>query len=128
MESEILQIYKSFADDVFRFCMFKLNNREQAEDITSETFLKLAEQDISKIQNPKAWLITVSRNKMYDHFRKKRELLLDEEKSETIRDDSVLEHVVLNKMQVEEVIAEIRKLDDQTSDIIILRIWEELSF
>ncbi len=35
------KIYEKESDAVFRFCLFRVSDREQALDITQETFLRL---------------------------------------------------------------------------------------
>lgn len=62
-----------------------VKNREVAEEIAQEVFLKLY-RDRNKI-NPelslKSWIYTVARNMAYDHFRKKKEsLFLDNENND----------------------------------------------
>jgi DNA-directed RNA polymerase specialized sigma24 family protein len=49
--------YDQYAKEIYRFCMFKLNNKEQAEDLTSEVFEKLFKSDLSQIQNIRALVI-----------------------------------------------------------------------
>lgn len=59
-------------DKIYRYCYFKVNNKEIAEDLTQETFLKYFSQ-ISYINKgkPLAYLYTIAKNLCTDLHRKK---------------------------------------------------------
>ena len=61
-------------DKIYRYCYFKLGNRETAEDITQETFLRFLERgyESSALQ----FLYTIARNLCIDEYRKKKPLPL----------------------------------------------------
>lgn len=127
------EIYSNHVDEIFRFCMFKTNNREEAEDITSESFIRLFSQDISEIQNPRAWLYRVARNLIYDKYvRQAPDNLvvfteqIDEERIENAINKMELK--AINESTIEIIKTEIANLDSLTADIITFRIWEEMSF
>lgn len=67
-------------DKIYRYCYFKVQNIQLAEDLTQETFLKYFSQT-SYINRGKqlAYLYTIARNLCVDAFRKREELPLDEE-------------------------------------------------
>ncbi|MDD3386790.1 MAG: RNA polymerase sigma factor [Candidatus Pacebacteria bacterium] len=67
------QIYDEHIDKIYRFVFFKVNNEALAQDITSETFTRLW-QEISQdkeIKNPSGFLFHISRNLVFDYYRKK---------------------------------------------------------
>ena len=66
-------LYESYGDEVYRFAFWLAGNRLEAEDITSETFIR-AWTHSSKIRTEtlKAYLFTISRNIYLQHQRKKR--------------------------------------------------------
>ncbi len=58
-------------EKIYAFCYFKVRNRELAEDITQETFLKYFATSGYLEQGKKlAFLYTIARNLCNDHFRK----------------------------------------------------------
>lgn len=73
------KIYSSESDVIFRFCLVRVSNREQALDITQETFLRLWQSlSLGKvILNEKAFLFTVSRRLIIDWYRKKKSVSLE---------------------------------------------------
>ena len=72
-------IYKEESDVIFRFCLLRVSSREQALDITQETFLRLWKNLLEKndILNKKAFLFTVARHLIIDWYRKKKSISLD---------------------------------------------------
>ena len=69
------QIYNKYLDAVFRFIYFRVTNRQVAEDLTAETFLKVvraAERFDPARGTPRAWILTVARNVLGDWRRRAR--------------------------------------------------------
>lgn len=66
--------YKEYKRDIYRFLYSRVKNKEIAEDLTSETFLKVlfAIQNGMYVEkgNPKSWITTIAYNLMISHFRK----------------------------------------------------------
>ncbi|MFA6514941.1 MAG: RNA polymerase sigma factor [Candidatus Paceibacterota bacterium] len=70
------KIYENEADAIFRFCLIRVSDREQAMDITEETFLRLWQNLLSgkEILNTRAFLFTITRNLIIDWYRKKKSI------------------------------------------------------
>ncbi len=66
-------LYESYMTEVYRFALWLSGNHIEAEDITSETFIR-AWANNSKIRTEtlKAYLFTISRNIYLQHQRKKK--------------------------------------------------------
>lgn len=124
-------LYKYFIDDVYRFTYSILNNKHDAEDITSQTFIKLYE-NLNKLEEKdtslKSWLFTVSRNLCYSKFKKPTEVEFDEKYqiSEEVEISFVDE--IMNKDLVNKIQAEIKTLTPIEQETITLRIWEGMQF
>mgnify|MGYP005842140763 CR=1 FL=1 len=65
------EVYQRYVEQVFRFVYQRVGRRDTAEDITSETFLKLHENwdRIDQDQLP-GWLFTVARNAAAGYWRR----------------------------------------------------------
>ncbi|MBB6454475.1 RNA polymerase sigma-70 factor (ECF subfamily) [Salirhabdus euzebyi] len=72
MERSIDDLYKQYNKDLFKFLMYMGVNKEQAEDLVQDVFLRVlkAQDDCQKVNNEKTWLFTIARNIVIDHFRK----------------------------------------------------------
>lgn len=57
------ELYREHVQQVYRYCLFRTNSRQQAEDLTSEVFLRYL-QNSSKVFGPRVvpWLFRVAHN------------------------------------------------------------------
>ena len=69
---DLEQVFDRFVEPVHRFLYSRVGNREDAEDLTSEVFLKAAR--LLDRKRPEAsvaqWLFTVARTVLADHWRR----------------------------------------------------------
>lgn len=70
------RLYDLHVKPIFRFIYFKVNSREEAEDLTSETFLKAWDYISSrgksnKIKNLRAFFYQIASNLVVDYYRKR---------------------------------------------------------
>ncbi|MGH3423136.1 MAG: sigma-70 family RNA polymerase sigma factor, partial [Nocardioidaceae bacterium] len=72
------QLYDHYLPGVFRFVYYRVSSRTLAEDLTSETFTR-ALRSIGKFRwqgkDFGAWLTTIARNLVADHFKSSRQRL-----------------------------------------------------
>ncbi|WP_246128080.1 sigma-70 family RNA polymerase sigma factor [Amycolatopsis rhizosphaerae] len=77
-------LYDRYVDAVYRYVFFRLGDRDLAEDITSETFLRALRRITSVSYQGRdvgAWFITIARNIVFDHVKSSRyklEIVTDE--------------------------------------------------
>src|SRR6478672_6949974 len=67
----VQQVYEAHIDSIYKFIYFKLGNREDAEDITSQVFIKAAHSlDVTQDERTQlAWLYQVARTTITDYWR-----------------------------------------------------------
>ena len=127
------QIYDLYVTPIYRFIYFKVSSRQDAEDLTSEVFLKIwqyiAESD-HEIENLRALLYRTARNLVIDTYRRKAraDLVQDVEILDNIEDErqqSLLTRVDI-KLEMKSIEAVLRQMKDEYREIIILRFVEEL--
>lgn len=73
------EIYEAESDSIFRFCLIRVSNREQALDITQETFMRFWQSLLKgeEIRNNRAFLFTITHRLIIDWYRKKKSFSLD---------------------------------------------------
>ncbi len=78
------ELYESYAPEVYRFAFSLSGERAEAEDITSETFVRAwVNKSAIRTETLKAYLMTIARNTFLERRRKsRREVTLEE----TLRD------------------------------------------
>lgn len=126
----INKIYECYHRDVYHFALYYTNNKQEAEDITQETFVKIM-KSISSLKEPeklKTWILSIARNTAMDLHRKRKfvrlfpEWVFDKEK------DSVTpEELLIQKGEWTELQNALLKLKHQYRTVVILRGLKELS-
>lgn len=132
-EKQFLQAHKKYADDIYRHCYFRVYNKELAEDLTQETFIKTWKYIIvgQEIKNIKAFLYKVALNLVIDHSRKKKEIFSDniediKETGHSVR-LSNMEADILNKLEVGEIVKLLDLLSESQRQVVAMRYIDELS-
>ena len=72
------QLYDAYVERVYRYILFRVSEEEITEDLVSQVFLKAWQSlDRYKIGNSPfiAWLYTIARNLVIDHYRAKKDIL-----------------------------------------------------
>ena len=72
------QLYDHYVSGVFRFIYYRVGSRQLAEDLTSETFvrgLRAIQRFTWQGKDFGAWLTTIARNLIADHFKSSRSRL-----------------------------------------------------
>ncbi len=102
-------------DKIFRYCYYKIHNRDIAEDLTQDTFLRFLEsphyRDIGKELH---YLYTIAGNLCKDAFHRR----TAEELDENIADDKDYEDFILTNVALGNAI---KNLPEEDKEIIILR-------
>jgi RNA polymerase sigma-70 factor, ECF subfamily len=83
--TDFITLYKKYAPDVFRFALYLCGDRAQAEDITSETFVRVwTSSEPIRVATVKGYLFTIARNLFLHGLRRKsRHVQLDRELPDT---------------------------------------------
>jgi len=76
-EKEFLDAYEKYADAIYRHCYFRVYNKELAEDLTQETFIKTWKYIVEgkEVKNIKSFLYRVAVNLIIDNSRKKKKCI-----------------------------------------------------
>ena len=99
-------------------------NVDAAEDLVQEAFLKLVEQP-KRPENPMAWLCKTIRNAAVSRHRKAERHKKHEAEAARQRPDWFVPNDTLPAREAAEKLAE---LPESQREIVVLRIWNQLSF
>jgi RNA polymerase sigma-70 factor (ECF subfamily) len=125
------EVYDAHAEEIYDFLYYKTFDRYAAEDLTSTTFMKALEHfpRFQKEQGAsvKSWLYRIARNCAIDYYRtQKKDLHIDE--SWDIATKGSLSEETETKIALEKILTELQKLPEQDRELLILRLWQGLSF
>jgi len=128
------QLYDLYVASIYRFILFKVPTRQDAEDLTSEVFLKTWQyigEAGNNVGNFRSLLYASARNLVVDFYRRRSqgEMIGDEEvllQLEDSRQQNFLNQIDA-KADVKNLESCLRRLKDEYRDVIILRFLDELS-
>ncbi|WP_245712272.1 ECF subfamily RNA polymerase sigma factor, BldN family [Glycomyces sambucus] len=124
------EIYDRYSDTVYRYIYFRVNNAQLAEDLASETFLRALRRISSFSWQGRAfgaWLVTIARNLVVDHFKSGRYRLeivkpdvlgADEKDSDP---STSPETAALEKLTNATLLTAVKKLNPDQQECIVLR-------
>jgi len=127
-------LYRKFAGPIFRFCRRALPTREDAEDATTEIFMKVREKlgQYDSSRPFQAWLYKVSANHCWDLLRRRR-IRQDLETQDV--DETPLEHpdanqrdLVLEESSSKNVRGALAKLPARSRMALVLRYYSDMSY
>jgi RNA polymerase sigma-70 factor (ECF subfamily) len=124
------ELYDLYIKKIYEFIYFKTHHKQIAEDLTSQTFLKSLE-NIQKYNSEKgrfsSWLYAIARNSVIDYYRtKKHNLNIDDAWDISSKDNIILD--AENKEKIEKLKTHLKKLTGDQRDVIILRVWNDMSY
>ena len=127
----------AFWDDVYGFQLKRIENENDAEDITIQTFSKAFDKiDTFKEEYKfKTWLITISKNIHIDLLRKEKRIISqsistnDDDAMFQVLDESPSpEDKIITEQNLAKLLRDIKKLKPHYQEVINLRYFQELSY
>ncbi|KGX83602.1 RNA polymerase sigma factor SigX [Pontibacillus marinus] len=137
MKSVFQELYENYHKDVFQFLFYMVKNREQAEDLVQEVYIKVMNSydRFKGDSSEKTWLFSIARHVAIDHFRKqkrKRNRVLEffdwGEKGHLIQDDQPEpEEVALQNEEIQKIYRCLDHCSVDQKSVIILRYIQSMS-
>lgn len=125
-----VQLYDKYIKRIYDFIYFKTTHKETAEDLTSLTFIKALEK-IKTFNADKgtfsAWLYQIARNTVIDFYRTKKEAI-DIDDVWDLAGNENIERDIDAKAKLQAIEKYLAKLKSEQREIIIMRIWSELTY
>ncbi len=124
------KIYLEYKEKVFRYVRGKVHNETDAEDLTSEIFLKVL-SSLDSFDEEKStlstWIYTITHNTVCNFYREqsKRALPLDENAPLSDTDDDVVAEIE-NEILKENLAVALESLTEREQDIIVLYYYHEI--
>lgn len=114
-------IYHDTKYVIYSMIISIVNNRFLAEDIMQDVYIKMVEK--INYYNPKYkfinWLITIAKNESIDYLRKKKEILLDDDKLDHFSDHQPTK----NNVDVDKYL---KVLNEEEKQVVLLKIIKDL--
>lgn len=125
------ELYETYFDKIYKFVFLKTYDKQLAQDITSETFLKALDK-INTFKNNKessfkAWIYRIAYNLVIDDYKVANRKVSIEEVMEFWYDFDFASDID-NKDKIKEVFNFFETLNPKHKQILIMRFWDDLSF
>jgi RNA polymerase sigma-70 factor (ECF subfamily) len=117
------QLYDASVDRVYRYIFYRVTDEQTAEDLTSQVFLK-AWENLHRYQPTgpfAAWLYSIARNAVIDHYRTHKPTVALDEVAATIGQDAKLDETVDLKSEVKSLRAAMQYLTDEQREVLTLK-------
>jgi RNA polymerase sigma-70 factor (ECF subfamily) len=129
------ELYERYLDKIYRYVYYKVGQKDEAEDLTSQTFLKAwdAIGDYEWRNHPfGAWLFRIAHNLVVDYHRARRANIGLDDASPQLehrasRDEIRPETVLAELITMDRVRHAIGRLTEEQQQVLILRFFEWLS-
>lgn len=122
-------LYELYLDEVYRFVFYRIDHKEDAEDLTEHVFVK-AWTGLSGYRGEvpfKSWIYRIARNAVVDYYRKRKAVSPFQEQAFSLDGDSYPEASALAQ-ETSQLLAEaISRQSPLHQDVLILRFINGLS-
>lgn len=130
MQSKILQqLYAKYQKEIYLYLFSLCHNRELAEDLMQETFLKALLSLADAHTNVRAWLYLVARNLCFNYQNREKKVTYLEEIDEVFEDaqsDEVLRRLLVDERR-KLLYQALQHLDAQKREILTLQYFGGMS-
>ncbi len=134
-DSVFNRLYNDYHNDVFKFLIYLLRDRDQAEDLMHEVYVRVlkAYSGFEGKSSEKTWLFSIAKNVAIDHFRKntvRRKHAFDRfdwEKSELIATGTLPEESTIMNEEMSELLSALDKCTGDQKMVIHMRFIHDLS-
>lgn len=124
-------LYEKYVWEIYKFIYLKTYDNEQTQDLTSQTFFKALDKintfKVNENANFRAWIYRIAYNLVVDNYKSQKEILNIDEVIETWYNNDFAKDID-NKNKLKEVLDYFETLNPKHKQILIMRLWDDLSF
>jgi RNA polymerase sigma-70 factor (ECF subfamily) len=119
------ELYRRYVNRVYAYHLVRTGSREEAEDLTSQTFLAALEglPAYRRQGSFAVWLFSIARRKLADHYRRPAPMPL--EMAENL--NGLLEDDVDHKLRLDAINRTLQTMDPERVEALSLRVYGQLS-
>ncbi|WP_430787396.1 RNA polymerase sigma factor [Virgibacillus flavescens] len=121
--------YHAYSNDLYRYILLMIGDRDQAKDILQDTFLRAYDKlESFDGENARSWLFRIARNLTIDYIRKKKPIayFIDSPSLIKATDKNPEQLMALNEAE-RDIHSALRNIKRTYRDVIILRKIKEFS-
>lgn len=122
--SDFAVYYDQYKDKIYSYLFYRTGkNRQLAEDLASEVFLKALEKfhTYRTDSSFQSWIYAIAHNHLVDHFRKTRTTVDLEDVENVLAGESDPKSILVKRVAAEQVTEMLEYLSDEEKEIILMR-------
>lgn len=128
-EQQFLQAYDKYADAIFRYCYYRVFDREKAKDYVQEAYSRIWKyiKDGKNVDNIRALLYKIARNIIIDDSRKSKSSSLEQIMKKGFSPNIDSRQQTEDYLTGKEIILVIKSLEEKYRDVVLMKYVEDLS-
>jgi RNA polymerase sigma-70 factor (ECF subfamily) len=137
-EAALESLIKRHQSRIFGFIYSKVGDRDLADDIFQDTFIKVIRTLKSNAYNEEGkflpWVMRIAHNLIVDHFRHNKKMPLYRETEEfsifsVMTDDSLtIENKIISDQVTKDLRQLVEELPDDQKEVLTMRLYQDMSF
>lgn len=125
------EIYKQYAETVYKYIFCLSGDKNLSEEIMQETFV-IAIKELDKFRGDckiSVWLCQIAKHLWYKELKKlKDKKIIDIEDAKELQTYDDIEEIIIRKEDKLKILKNMQNLDKATKEVMYLRMFGELSF
>lgn len=128
-EKQFIESYDKYSDAIFRYCYYRVFDREKAKDFVQEAYCRTWKYmiDGNHIDNIRAFLYRTATNVIIDESRKKKSASLDYIMEKGFSPSVDTRQKTENYFMGKEIINIVQSLEEKYRDVIMMKYVDDLS-
>ncbi len=127
-KEQFLKVYSDYSDAIYRHCYFRLSNKELAENLMQETFMRAWKYLLKgeKVDNMRALLYRIAGNLVIDTYRKKKETSLENMTDAGFQVEGDGEDTLTHKVEIKKLLERLEDIDGKYRELIVMRFIDDM--
>lgn len=129
LEQEFLAIYEKEADAIYRYCYFRLYDKEKGRDFMQEAFTKAWQYlaDGNEVKNIRALIYKIANNLIIDFVRKKKEASLEAMEEDGFAPKINIREMTDQYLDAKTAIEKLQMIEPEYREVVYMRYVENLT-
>lgn len=129
LEQEFLSVYEKEADAIYRYCYFRLYDKEKGSDFMQEAFTKAWQYvaDGNEVKNIRALVYKIANNLIIDYVRKKKEASLEAMEEDGFAPGIRMREMSDNYLDAKAAVEKLQMIESEYREVVYMRYVENLT-
>lgn len=129
LEQTFLEVYEKEADAIYRYCYFRLYEKEKGRDFMQEAFTKAWQylSEGNEVKNIRALIYKIANNLIIDHVRKKKEASLEAMQEDGFAPGAHMREMSIDYLDARVAVEKLQLIEPEYREVVYMRYVENLT-